>query len=225
MKNHHVILGGMGPQASLQLHKLLLEQDREALRGPEDYPFILHASMPIPDFISDGGRTDDAVRLIQDTCSQLPLDGAASVGIACNTAHLLLDRLTAIPRYNFVSMIDSVVSDVSTQHLKKVGLLATPFTIKNKLYHHALKKADIEVVQPSSEQISELDYIIHRVIAGENALALRERLTLIGNTLIERGADSIVLGCTELPLVGVDCSVPTFDSLSSLARHMIGNKV
>lgn len=221
MNNHHVIIGGMGPQASLKLHELLLTlSGGEESRGPSDYPTILHASLSVPDFIADQSAEAGAVQIINDACEALPLNSAASVGMACNTAHLLLDRIQ-LPKHNFVSMIDSVVAEIKSGGGKQVGLLASPNTIKSKLYHKALEKEGISVINPSEAEILQLDSIIRRVISGIDTATLRPGLTKIADRMIADGADTILLGCTELPLVGVDVDVPAIDSLSALARTML----
>ncbi len=223
MNNHHVILGGMGPQASIKLHQLLIGADADTERAPDDYPTILHASLSVPDFIADQLAETEAVKIINDACAALPLHSAQSVGIACNTAHRLLDRLS-FPRRNFVSMIEAVVGQLAVLSVKNVGILASPNTIKSGLYRDALDKAGIAVVEPDEPDIEELDTLIHQVIAGHDALALRPRLSAIADHLERRGADAILLGCTELPLIGVDSTLPTIDSLSALASAMLHNK-
>ena len=222
MHNHHVIIGGMGPQASLKLHELLLTLSaEEGERGPGDYPAILHASLSVPDFIADQSAEAEAARIINEAAAALPLKSAISVGMACNTAHLLLDRLE-IPRHNFVSMIEAVVDQVKQANATQVGLLASPNTIRSKLYHNALKEAGIVTIEPTEPETEQLDSIIHRVIAGEDTTKLRPLLTQIALRMQNDGADAILLGCTELPLVGVDVSIPAIDSLSALAIGMLG---
>ncbi len=221
MHDQLIILGGMGPQASVRLHEILLEQSRQFHDGtPDAYPAILHASMQIPDFIASKERIQDAVQIIRATCAQLPLSDAAAIGLACNTAHLLLDDLP-LQDENFVSMIDAVVADIVRQRSQRVGLLASPYTIQTKLYENALAEQAIAVVLPSKSDTTTLNDIIHGVIAGENHERLRSQLTAIALRLQKRGADAILLGCTELPLIGVDSSLPVIDSLSSLAAAML----
>jgi len=212
----------MGPQASVQLHQLLLSLSSSGTeRAPDEYPSILHASLPVPDFIADKAAEKIAVAVINSACSTLPLSSAKSVGMACNTAHMLLDRLD-IPRHNFVSMIEAVTHQAEQMSFKKVGVLASPNTIRSGLYRNALAKVGIEVVEPNESQIEELNQLIHEVISGSDANTLRPELTEIALSLQEKGADSILLGCTELPLIGVDVTdIPVIDSLSALAKAML----
>ena len=75
---------------------------------------------------------------------------------------------------------------------------------------------------PNKRELAALEDIIRMVIKGSAALPiLRIRLTQLAKNLIDRGADCIVLGCTELPIVGVNVDVPVFDSLDALAAKLL----
>lgn len=220
MKDHIVIIGGMGPQASARLHQLIVKGDGAYL-PPDEFPMILHASLPVPDFIASDVAEDEAIAMIQGACSRLPLKSAAAIGIACNTAHLLIDRLTNIPKENFVSMIEATARAVAKNGHKKVGLLASPYTIKSKLYHSALLSKGIDVVEPISSDVKQLNTIIHDVVGNVEPSTMRTMLTAIANRLEKQGVDCLLLGCTELPLVGVDSTLPVINSLSCLSKTLL----
>lgn len=215
----------MGPQASLKLHELLLKLSGDgAEMAPNDYPTILHASLSVPDFIADKSAEAQAITIINEACATLPLTSAASIGIACNTAHLLLDQLDIPPR-NFVSMIAAVTEQTRALGVQKVGILASPNTLHSRLYHDALAKAGIDAIQPNDADIELLGTLIHSVIAGHNPAELRNQLTDMAKRLEEQGADAILLGCTELPLIGVDMDIPVVDSLTALASAMLSRRI
>lgn len=221
MKNHIVILGGMGPQASVALHSLLIHDNDIRFIQPDEYPFIIHASIPVTDFISEPTFAPAAAQMIEETCQAVQTHQAAVIGMACNTAHLLLEDIPSLGTPAFVSMIDAVVDDIAQKNIKKVGLLASPFTISERLYHDALDKRGVSVIQPTDAQIDQLGSIIRAVIAGDAPQAFRHELTAIAQSLQARGAECILLGCTELPLVGVDSDLIVIDSLSSLSKAML----
>lgn len=220
MSKKLVILGGMGPQASLKLHEHLITMSDAT--QPNEYPAIIHASIPVPDFISSSDTIDTAIALIQETCKQLPLE-EATIGMACNTAHLLLDQLTHIPKKQFISMITAVGEDLTMTRRKKIGLLASPTTIRTGLYHKEIEARGLSVIQPNPQDIHVLETIIRDTIRGVPVSLLRDKLSAIAKKLEQEGAEVILLGCTELPLVGVDSDLPTVDSLSSLAKRMLAH--
>ncbi len=221
MDNSLVILGGMGPQASVKLHQLLLEGSVAHHSGsPDEYPAIRHLSIPVPDFISSPKEYVKALGLIKDVCESPLLDRASAVGIACNTAHLMVPDLP-LSDLPFVSMIDAVTTKLQEVGAFRVGLLASPQTVKTGLYGSALKHKGLRTVVPSKNELQELDDIIHDVISGTNPALLRPKLSRLALNLEKRGADAILLGCTELPLIGVDSKLVVVDSLQALADRML----
>lgn len=221
MKNSLVILGGMGPQASLELHRLLIEKTSRKANTPDKFPNILHASMAVPDFISDASASERAVKIITETCASLPLQKATAIGMACNTAHLLLNDIPHLQNDRFISMIDAVCGEVEASDCKTVGILASPFTINSRLYETPLKKCGLDVLTPKKSELDELASIIRLVISGEKPSSLRSRLTKLSDDLKNRGADCVVLGCTELPLIGISTNLPIFSSLDALASALL----
>jgi aspartate racemase len=222
MDNHIVILGGMGPQASLRLHRDIIERFSAKFPGsqPDEFPAILHASLPVPDFIASEKRYEEALGLVRAACEQLPLQQAAAVGIACNTAHLMVNRLP-LAKYNFVSMIDAVVEHAQKSSVQKVGLLASPHTVRSKLYEDVFRGVGITMVLPNNRELRELHDIITSVISGVLPQELEPRLSAIARRMHAAGADSVLLGCTELPLVGVDVLIPVIDSVQVLADALL----
>lgn len=222
MDNHIVILGGMGPQASLKLHEYLITRFVCANPGarPDEFPGILHASLPVPDFIASHDRYEEAVEIVSSACKQLPLSTAAAVGIACNTAHMMVDRLPLVST-NFVSMIDAVVTYAKRLQVSRVGLLASPHTIESGLYRNAFRNSGIALVEPPDTDFEELHSIISSVISGDDPRALRPRLDMLAQGLAQKGADALLLGCTELPLVGLSLETQVIDSLAVLADALL----
>jgi aspartate racemase len=221
MDDSIIIIGGMGPQASLQLHKLVIDGSRDFHGGaPSDYPLVLHISLPVPDFVASSDDYPTALRMVQNACKTLPLSTASAIGIACNTAHLMVDSLP-LADTNFVSMLDEVVKVAQKRGDKTLGLLASPQTIRTKLYQDKLEEAGIGVVLPDSVQLKILDRIIHNVIANRFVKTDRTDLSRIARCMLSKGADSVVLGCTELPIVGLEDDLPSIDSLQVLARALL----
>lgn len=221
MKKSILILGGMGPQASLRLHELLIEKSiKNGAKEPDEFPMIIHVSIPVPEFIGSDTKFQIALKMVEETCSNLPLDAMASIGIACNTAHLMVPELK-LPSERFVSMIEMTAKEISQSGRKNVGLLASPHTIKTKLYGDELAKHKVKVIRPNPEDLERLNSIILATISGGDRSRLKKRLSKIAENLQRQGADCILLGCTELPLLGVDTKLPVFDSLDILASKLL----
>lgn len=216
------ILGGMGPQASAYLYKLLIDISVSdfGARHNDEYPEVILYSVPVPDFISDNQKRNEARDMLKDRTNKLSLAGAKQAGIACNTAHVLLSELKH-SKLTFVSMIDEVVSEVKE---KQVGLMATPSTIYSGMYQIKFEERGVETLLPSNREIKILERIIRRVLSGKILKKDTHLLKTVADNLVSRGAQAIILGCTELPLMFLGrYKVPVYNSSEVLARALLRN--
>lgn len=227
------ILGGMGPQASACLVNLLVEMSAKdfGAKKSDDFPEIILDSVPVPDFITTKFNQANAAKMLKTRVKMLGGMNVSIFALSCNTAHLLLNQLQSVSKRPFVSMVDEVVKEVVNQKLKRVGLLATPVTIKSRLFQTALDKHGISVVLPLDNDLKLVDDIIRRIISGKVINEDRLSLLKISNKLQDNGAEGIILGCTELPLVfPKKIEIPLFDALKILAKALLhisfgGNKI
>lgn len=226
MKNNGsiAILGGMGPQASSKLLEVIItmaSSDFE-VKTDSDFPEIVLNSIPVPNFIANKENVKTVRSILTNRVKMLEAFNPACFGIACNTAHLLLKDLQAGTRVPFVSIIDEVAKQVLESKLSKIGLLATPVTIKSGLYQKALKKQKIRVIISSKYDVEIVEKVIRNVLAGRNDDADTERLVKVADSLTQKGAQGIILGCTELPLIFPKrFTLPVFDSIEILARALL----
>lgn len=215
------ILGGMGPDASGELYKIMIEKARTQFSATrnEDYPDIILHSIPVPDFITNKDNVPPALAMLQHSVKGLsPL--CSCFGIACNTAHLLLPELQSVTNVPFVSMIDAVSEVTKKAGYKKVGLMATPTTFRSRLYQNSLRES-CEVVTPTDDQVAMLGVIVNEVLAGDFS-ATQAKLSEIAQTLLHQKIDAVILGCTELPLIfPKEFPVPVISSLDTLAEALL----
>jgi aspartate racemase len=218
------ILGGMGPEASAYMYNRLIQLASEEFgaKNNNDFPEIILHSVPVPDFISTTKDKDEASAMLQYRVIQLNKLDISCISIACNTAHLLLPELQEVSKIPFVSMINAVVENVLKEKKKKIGLIATPITTKTKLYQKALEANRIETIIPTQEQIDIQATVIRNVIAGRLLKSDSLKLRGIADSLKRRGAEGIILGCTEMPLVFPQTyTVPVYNSVNILSRALL----
>jgi aspartate racemase len=221
-----MIIGGMGPQVSAAFYKLLIDKAarRYGAADNEDFPSIILQSLPVPDFISSRKRQEEALAMMREAFRVAVSQDPIAIGMTCNTAHLFAREVVdGVPGAPFVSMIETVTNRVKNDGLRKVGLIATPTTIKMGLYERPLLAEGIECLVPSSKEQSRLEAVIRTVIAGEagseETLVLRE----ISQKLLRSGAESVIFGCTELSLLAkLDTEgSPRYDGLELLADELL----
>lgn len=215
------ILGGMGPEATAKLYGLLVKvaQRKYRVLSNDSFPEIIIYSVPVPDFISNLKSKEIAKRMLISRIKILSNVPISFFCIGSNTAHLLIDDLRKSTRVPFISLIEETANIVERLKIEKIGLLASPVTIKTGIYQKVLKKQGVKVIIPREEETLKLGYIIKDTVAGkkneENALVLEN----IAENLILRGAEAIILGCTELPLLfPKKFQVPVLDTLEILAK-------
>ena len=154
---------------------------------------------------------------------KLDVFGVNIICLACNTAHLLYPELTKYTNIHFPSLINIVSQKASDFKYRRVGIMASPTTLKSKLYQNSLEKLGIFYYIPNSKTINYLESVIRAVIGGQKIN--QDTLYITGKRFInENNLDGLILGCTELPLVFPKNKFPTgqiIDCLDILADTLI----
>lgn len=229
MKNKSAIaiLGGMGPEASSYMYKTLIDLSIKYFdaQNNDDFPEIILQSIPVPDFISDNKNKNIARKMLIDRVKNINKLNVSSISIACNTAHLLLDELQKISNAPFVSMIDEVALAVQKDKFKKVGILGSPVTIKSRLYQNKLEQLNVKVITPSENDVIVLEQIIRNIIKGNVTPSDYKKIMKITKGIMNSGAEAIILGCTELPLIFSKKykKIKIYDSVEVLSIALLQN--
>ncbi len=216
---HILIIGGMGPQASVYAHRKLIENYTKNHQNSsnQDYPRITHLSINVRDFISDPEAKDEARSYILECLNQVDLSSVDAGFVACNTAHLLFDGIQEATGGKLISLIDNV-KDYLADADDSIGIVATPSTIDSKLY------GDIAKIEPDRRGLDNINQIIRGVIAG-GELAIPELLPALKSEmdkLKDQGADRVTLGCSELSMFGERLnSQAVIDPVELMVRRLV----
>ncbi len=196
------IIGGVGPQSTDFIYQKIIQfsQSKYNAKDNADYPRLVIESVPVPDFISNKDHIKVAQEMLISATKSLANAGATRLCIGSNTVHILLEELKEQTEVPFISMIELVANKCVNSGFKKVGVLGTPVLIQSGIYTKELKKNNIEVITPSEEQLKIVEDIIRHVIAGFKSEDKKQAYIGVLNDLFSKGADAIILGCTELPL-------------------------
>jgi len=218
------ILDGMGPQAGGYLYNTLIQKAVRdyGAKNNDDFPEIILHSIPVPDFISADRYRSDALMMLKKRIKETEKLNISCLSIACNTAHVLFDELQRVSKIPLVSMIDAVAERVNEDSRKAVGLLATPSTIKYGLYQKALSKYGIKTILPLKKDLKILEKIIRNILSGKINIEDKNMLNKMVENLKRKGAEGIILGCTELPLLfPVKLDFPVYNSVEILANTLL----
>jgi aspartate racemase len=217
------VLGGMGPEASAVFLQYLIRLT-PAARDQDHIPVILAADPSIPDrtaFLLGSGESP--LPRLTDLAGVLERAGADLIVVPCNTAHVFwadIARAVAVP---VLHIVDETIRRIEPgEPGMRVGLLATRGTIASGLYQSALDAVGYHPVLPTEDLQGEAQAIIEGVKGGGDRSGLTKRLHNLIDRFVERGAERLILGCTELGLVlGPDPGLPVTDSLWALAEATV----
>lgn len=217
------VLGGMGPQASVHFYDLLIRTSikKYGVRKNADFPHILIDNIPVPDLVKSKEDEERTVAIVEEEAQRLKKAGADFLALPCNTMHLYVDRIQQAANLPFISMIEAVVGSVEADGRKKIGLLGSVTTMKSRLYSDLLERKGIKMILPDEETQEVIGSVIHAVIASEYGEAERYSLGEAIEQLASQGAEGVILGCTELPIVAdeIQMQTPIYNSLQILAEE------
>lgn len=207
------VLGGMGPAATTDF-LMKLQAATPAGRDADHIRVLMDLNPRVPDRMAEpGAATAELGRMAE----RLKSMGAEVLAMPCNTAHATADgvRAAGLP---FVDMIAETTQVALGRGARTVGVLATPGG--EALYRAALTAAGAAVVLPEGEERGLLMGLIQGVKAGEAGPGPRAAMAGLAAGLAARGAETVIAGCTEVPLLlaAADVTVPLADSAEVLAR-------
>lgn len=139
-----------------------------------------------------------------------------TVVIACNTAHLLQDDIENALNISISSLIEATVNAVQKNNIKIIGLLASPTTNSSGLYHKAFHEKSIQVVKLNPSNQHAIEQVIRHVIAMKVAPNDINIVKLMHKKLLSAGAETVILGCTELSTLPLGRLSRTVDPLQEI---------
>jgi aspartate racemase len=220
------LLGGMSWESSNEYYRLVNEATRDRLGGLHSADCLLRSvDFTEIEALQSAGRWDEAgVRLAAEAAG-LVAAGAELLVLCTNTMHKVADAITDAVDVPFVHIADTTAEAVRERGLHTVGLLATAYTMEQDFYVGRLRDAHgLQVLVPGEADRR----IVHGVIYDELCVGViedrsRDEYRRIMSALAERGAEAILLGCTEIDLlVGPDDSpVPVFDTTRLHAERAV----
>ena len=219
------ILGGMGPEATVDFFAKVIALTA-AKRDQDHLRIIIDDNPKIPDRTeSILTKEESLVPILVETANNLEKAGVDFIAIPCNTVHYFYDDLIKEVTVPVLHMIREVTNAVKTSlpNCKKVGLLATTGTVTSNLYQKECQKVGVEVLVPDPQGQDKVMSAILKIKAGSLKASPRKTILKEGNQLLERKAEAVILGCTDIPLVIKvnDFPVPVFDSNQVLAEATV----
>ena len=217
------LIGGMSWESTAEYYRIINEAVKKRLGGFHSAKIVMYSVdfQEIRD-LQLGARWDEATNLMIDAARRVERGGADFVLICTNTMHKMAEEVEASINIPLLHIADVTAEKIISSGLKKVGLLGSAYTMEQDFYKGRLKeKYGLEVVIPGETEREVVDNIIFNdLCSGEIKGSSREQIKTIMGTLVDDGAQGIILGCTELPslIKQRDCPVPLFDTTAIHAK-------
>lgn len=211
------LIGGISWVSTADYYKLINEGINDRLGGLNFSECLIY-SFNYADIKrnNENNDWDSTFTMLFKACEFLKSGGAEAIVLCANTMHFIAKRLEEAVGLPIIHIATATAIEIQKQEIKKVGLLGTKFTMELDFFKDKLAEKGIEAIIPQNQEDKDF---IHTTIFEELGRGLvtkstKERYLAIANQLIKEGAEGIILGCTEIPLVikPEDLLVPVFDT-------------
>ncbi|MBX4997393.1 aspartate/glutamate racemase family protein [Rhizobium lentis] len=219
------LIGGMSFESSAVYYRLVNEMVRARKGGLASAELILH-SVNFEEIVAlqKAGDWAGAARRLGDVAERLQAAGAGCVLICTNTMHLIADEVAARVSVPLIHIIDETAKSLHASGRKRPLLLATRYTMEHGFYGERMKNLGLDIMVPdAADRTTVHDIIFNELCAGRVHDRSREKLIAIIDRAVDNGADSIILGCTEICLI-LDpdrLPLPGFDTTTIHARAAV----
>jgi aspartate racemase len=219
------VLGGMGPAATLDFFARVLAESK-AGRDQEHVRLIIDCNPAVPDRnAAVAGTGPSPAPVLQAMAQGLARAGADILVMPCNAAHAFLADVKAATDLPVISIIDVTVEGLrrALPQLRSAGILASTGCLDAGLYQTALAEIGVAAVVPTGETRERFMNVLYRIKGGDTGAAVKYEMIGIADALIAQGAQAIIAGCTEVPLVlaARDVGAPLLNSTDCLVLATI----
>ncbi len=220
------LIGGMSWESSLEYYRIINEEVKKKLGGFHSGKIVMYSvEFAEIEKLQHEGNWDKATEFMIDAAQKVEKGGADFLLICTNTMHKMAEEVQQNINIPLLHMVDVVAEEIQAKGQKKVGLLGTRFTMEQDFYKgRLLEKHEIEAIIPPLDERKIIHGILYNELCmGEIKKASKDKFRTIINNLVARGAEGIILGCTEIPLLidQEDYEVSLFDTTTIHARAAV----
>ncbi|REK76210.1 aspartate/glutamate racemase family protein [Paenibacillus paeoniae] len=210
------LIGGMSWESTAAYYRIINEEVKSRLGGLHSAKCVLYSVdfAEIQRYQAEG-NWDKAGQYLGEVAYSLEQAGADFIVICTNTMHKVIEAMEARVRIPILHIADATYKQISKTNIRTVGLLGTKYTMEQTFYKSRLESSGLSVIIPNEAERDIVNHIIFKELClGDIRPASREAYQGVIKSLIDQGAEAIILGCTEIGLlIGEDDSeVPLFDT-------------
>ena len=217
------VIGGLGPVATAYFMELVTVMT-DAKVDQEHLPMLVYSAPSIPDrtrYILDNTQPSPLPEMLR-IGNFLAQQGAQRIAIPCVTAHYFIRDLEAGIPVPLLNGVRETVMHLKEQGITRVGIMATDGTIRSGIFRRELESCGMEAIEPSKLRQADVMHLIFDNIKAA-APADMEKFHAVRQELQEKGAQAIILGCTELSLIKRDYAIGAgfVDAMEVLAQQAV----
>ncbi len=210
------LIGGISWVSTIDYYKAINEGINEKLGGLNFSTCIIYSfNYAEIKKNNDANDWDSTFKKLSEACEHLKNSGAEAIVLCANTMHMIADRIEAKVGLPLIHIATATAAEIKKSNIKKVALLGTKFTMERDFFTSKLNDQGIEAIIPDEEDREFIHYTIFEELGrGLIKEESKQRYISIINKLQEQGAQGVILGCTEIPLLikKEDVSIPIFDT-------------
>jgi aspartate racemase len=210
------LIGGMSWESSIEYYRIINEEVKRQLGGLHSAKCILYSfDFDEIERLQAMGEWDRAGQALAEASLSLEQAGADMIVICTNTMHKVMDDIREKVTIPILHIADATVKQIQHSKLSRVGLLGTKYTMLEDIYTSRIEATGIQVLLPDIEEIEQINRVIYEELClGTINQTSKEFYKKVIENLAARGAQGIILGCTEIGLLvkTEDCEVPLFDT-------------
>ncbi|MFZ1991721.1 MAG: aspartate/glutamate racemase family protein [Alphaproteobacteria bacterium] len=219
------MLGGMSAESTAHYYRVINEMVRERLGGVHSAQILMYSfDFAMLEELQRAGDWQTIGRHLVSAARSLEGAGADFMMICANTMHVVAPEVESALKVPLLSIIDPTADAIRAAHLEKVALLGTSYTMELGFFQERLARFGIEAIVPEkSDRV-----LCHRIIFEElvrGIITAHSKQTYRGiiDRLVKKGAQAVILGCTELTLIitKAESSVPLFDTMMLHAQAAV----
>jgi aspartate racemase len=218
------LIGGMSWQSTAHYYRILNEETARRLGGLHSAPVIVDSLdfAPVAALQAEE-RWDDAWAMLHNSARRLVAAGAEVIGLATNTMHIAADAMMAGIDARFLHIAEPTAQALIADGYETVGLLGTRFTMEMGFYREHLTRSGLNALVPEVDRTN-LDGIIYQELCRGIIREESRRIYVDAiSRLAARGAEAVILGCTEIGMLVDDSSspLPCYDTTELHARALV----
>lgn len=198
------IIGGMGPESTVDYYRAMIDAFKNE-KGDMNYPEIIIFSINISQFLKllREKKYDEVASFLLEKIEVLKKSGVEFAALSANTPHFLFDKLKEKSPIPLISIVEATCKEAKKRGLKRTGLFGTGFTMESTFYQDVFSREGIDVIVPDKE---DKEFINHKLFSEIELGIFKDETRksfedIIGRMVNHNQIDSVILGCTELPII------------------------